>query len=184
MSIASAAKPRFLSRSDLASAPGTRSTILSRSPFSQRWRCCSLPARDERLHRAADGEKYSRPLVMSRNKDGHFMGQRAGRRNWRGPLPAQGQAACQDLRKPDECQKRRQATHRNHDANEHGSDIQSGNPSAQRKPTRNGEAFPHLLATRRPLPEWGSDPIAFNFIPVYQVMTRDRGPGNVSSNQS
>jgi hypothetical protein len=49
------------------------------------------------------------------------MGRRAGRRNSRGPLLAQREAARQDLGKPDECQKRRQANDRNHNATEHGS---------------------------------------------------------------
>jgi hypothetical protein len=63
-----------------------------------------------------DGAKYSHPLVVSRNEDSRSVGWPAGRRHSRGPFLAQNKAARQDLGKPDECQKRRQANDRNHDA--------------------------------------------------------------------
>jgi len=54
-----------------------------------------------------DGGKYSGPLVMGGNEYGRSMRKRARRRNGRGPLLAQGKAACDYLEKPDERQKGR-----------------------------------------------------------------------------
>ena len=88
-----------------------------------------------------DGGKYSRSLVMRGNKYSRPMRHGTpGSATRRAPLVAQGKAARQDLGKPDQCQKGRQANDRNHDATQHGSHPVS-NISIQHQPTRNRDAF-------------------------------------------